>query len=371
MNKDAIDLLVSFDTTGSMYPCLSQVRRQVQDMVNRLFRDIPNLRVGIIAHGDYCDAPRTITKFDFSTDQRAICDFVRNVRPTHGGDMPECYELVLHEARTFSWSAGKTKAMVMIGDDVPHGPHERQNAKGLDWRNELDLLLEAGVHVVAVQALARYHATSFWKEVAKRTGGFHLALNQFADVVNLLLAVAYKQAGDEQLFRFEQEVQESGRYSPHIEIVFTTLSEGKSKGRTVVKRKRRKKRSKLAEVNPSRFQAIEVDEDCDIRSFVEDMGITFRPGRGFYQLTKAVNVQDHKEVILEDGETGEMFSGPAARKMLGLPERGTVRLNPRFADLKVMLDKYVIYIQSTSYNRKLLEDTWFLYEIEDWDRAAA
>jgi len=365
------DIVISFDTTGSMYPCLSQVRRQVQETVQRLFRDIPDLRVGIIAHGDYCDGARAITKFDLSSSQRGICAFVRSVQSTFGGDAPECYELALYEARTFGWRSGTTKALVMIGDDVPHGPHERQNTRNLDWRNELDLLLEAGIHVYAVQALARYHATAFWKEMAKRTGGFHLELHQFRDVVDMLLAIAYKQQGAGPLFKFEQEVQQSGRYSPRIELVFATLSRGEraAKVRRATYAKPKRKRSKLAEVNPSRFQALEVDDDCDIKGFVEEQGVTFRAGRGFYQLTKAVKVQDHKEIILEDKETGDMFTGQKARDMLGLPHRGTVSLNPR--DVRDVMRDYLVYIQSTSYNRKLLADTWFLYELSDYDRVSA
>ncbi len=55
MPKDTIDLLFSFDTTGSMYPCLTQVRRYVEQTTKDLFKFIPNIRIGIIAHGDYYD----------------------------------------------------------------------------------------------------------------------------------------------------------------------------------------------------------------------------------------------------------------------------------------------------------------------------
>src|SRR3954464_13042663 len=111
MSKDAIEVIFSFDTTGSMYPCLTQVRREVKATVKRLFKDVPDIRIGVIAHGDYCDAGSSYVtkKFDFSTDQNKIANCVSDVSPTGGGDAAECYELVLHEARSFSWSAGKKK----------------------------------------------------------------------------------------------------------------------------------------------------------------------------------------------------------------------------------------------------------------------
>ena len=46
----------SFDTTGSMYACLGEVRRELQETISRLKRDIPGIRLATIAHGDYCDA---------------------------------------------------------------------------------------------------------------------------------------------------------------------------------------------------------------------------------------------------------------------------------------------------------------------------
>lgn len=69
-------------------------------------------------------------------------------------------------------------------------------------------------------------------------------------------------------------------------------------------------------------------------------------------------VQEHKEVILRNKRTGDMFTGAEARNFVGLPfgERGKIR--PK------LFDDYEVYIQSTSYNRKLIPNTKFLYENE-------
>ncbi len=114
MISENIEVVFNFDTTGSMYPCLTQVRRKIKNTVTRLMDEIPIIRIGIIAHRDYCDERSTyVTKrFDLSGDVDAICDFVQNVEPTGGGDAPECYELVLHEAQSLSW----TKAAYKIAD---------------------------------------------------------------------------------------------------------------------------------------------------------------------------------------------------------------------------------------------------------------
>ncbi len=354
---EPIDVVFSFDTTGSMYPCLAEVRRTVTTTVQELFKAIPRLRVGVIAHGDYCDAPPrgkyVIKMLDLTSNQSEVVRFVNAVEPTGGGDAPECYELVLAEARRFSWAAGKNKALVMIGDDVPHGPSYPGNERKLDWRNELALLQEAKIAVYGVQALNRTHATTFWAEVAKKTGGFHLRLNQFRHVVDLLKAVCYKQESPEALVEYQDLVQREGRMNREVASMFGTLT-GRAPTVTFGT-------ADLQAVAPGRFQIFEVAHDEDIKSFCTSMGATFKVGRGFYEFEKkAVKVQYHKEVILEHKASGDLFTGKHARELLGLPDDGTVTISPKSAKLK----DYSVFIQSTSPNRKLLGGTRFLYEVD-------
>jgi hypothetical protein len=355
--KETIEVVFSFDTTGSMYPCLTQTRRNIKESVLRLFKEIPNIRIGIIAHGDYCDASSSyVTKhFDLSDNATAICNFVERVESTGGGDAEECYELVLHEARTqMSWTSGKKKVLALIGDDVPHGPTYPMNAKKINWRNELGLLLEANINVYGIQALNRDHATRFYEEIAEKTGGFHLNLDQFSHVTDLIMAICYKQAGNTQLQNFEQELVKNHRMNRSMEKTFDTLLERKSK-------KSRFKRSDLEAVHPGRFQVLDVDRDIGIKEFAEENGLRFRIGRGFYQFTKTSTIQAHKEILLMEKETGDLFTGVQARQLLGLPCGMDVRVKPEY------LAKYIPFVQSTSSNRKLLEGTKFLYEVEDWD----
>lgn len=66
--------------------------------------------------------------------------------------------------------------------------------------------------------------------------------------------------------------------------------------------------------------------------------------------------------ILIERTTGDLFEGEAARQKLGLPTGSTVRIKP------TNLEKYVVFVQSTFANRKLIGETRFLFEVEDWDR---
>lgn len=354
MTSNNIEVVFSFDTTGSMYPCLTQVRRKIKNTVTRLINEISLIRIGIIAHGDYCDEGSTyVTKtFNLSGDVDAICDFVQNVAPTGGGDAPECYELVLHESQSLSWSKSATKSLVLIGDDIPHPP--AHNPKKLNWRKELDKLAEAEITVYGVQALNRSHATPFYQELAQKSGGFHINLDQFSYISDLFLAVCYQQSSNEQLQAYEQEVIDQGRMSRGLNKIFNTMMNREATSYY--------ESADLRAVSPGRFQILEVEQDISIKAFVLENGLSFKVGRGFYEFTKTETIQAQKEIILMDRATGDLFEGGAAREMLSLPMDATIRIKPS------NLEKYVVFVQSTSANRKLIGKTRFLYEVEDWDR---
>jgi hypothetical protein len=80
------------------------VRRKVAETIKRVFQDIPNIRVAVFAHGDYEDKSSTYdTKWvDFTTDEKKLCTFVKDVSATCGYDFEECYELVLRQVFDFS-----------------------------------------------------------------------------------------------------------------------------------------------------------------------------------------------------------------------------------------------------------------------------
>jgi hypothetical protein len=359
MSND-IEILVSFDTTGSMYPCLTQVRREVSTFFKQLFQDIPNIKLGVIAHGDYCDEGRNyvIKEHELSTNQSSLENFIKTCGNTDGGDSAECYELVLHKARSFNWTAGKNKVLIVIGDDVPHSPHESQNKKKLDWRNELKCLLEMGIKVYGVQALNRSHATKFYQEIASITGGFHLNLNQFSEVSNLIYAVCYQQQGKDKLSNYQDTLKKNNNLSRGLHYNIGILL-----GDTEITIKSREAKSygktDLESVSPERFQILDVSEDCSIDDFVRDNGLIFKKGKGFYEFTKATDIQSYKEVVIQDRVTGDMFTGKKAREIMGIPVGENARCSPGRYE-----KKYRAFIQSTSSNRKLIHGTKFLYEVE-------
>lgn len=354
---DEIDVVFTMDTTGSMYPCLAEVRRRVSETVKRLFDDIPGIRIGIIAHGDYIDRRTSYVThcMDLTNNKDALVDFVKGVGRTDGGDLPECYELALRRAREMHWRDGAKKAVVVVGDAEPHPVHYALNTLAIDWKDEVRTMGLGGTTIYAVRCLERSYPqfTKFWELLGEMTpGGATIRLHQFPDIVELIHAICYKQAGNEYLEQYEQELISNMRLNRGIANFIDTLLGRETSTATVMFGS-----ADLESVPPGRFQVLNIDKQMPIKDFVLSTGAEFRKGRGFYEFTKTETIQERKEVVLMDKKSGDMFTGRKAREMIGVPYGTRARLKP--ADL----EKYRIFVQSTSYNRILMPSTMFLYEV--------
>lgn len=97
-----------------------------------------------------------------------------------------------------------------------------------------------------------------------------------------------------------------------------------------------------------------VKEDV-IKDFVEKKTKrSYEPGEALYQLMKPEKVQENKDVVIMEKDTGKLWGGHTARDLIGLPHTGLAKVTPgNHAN-------YEIFISSHSVNRKLSRGTKIL-----------
>ena len=148
MTGSTREIVISFDTTGSMYDYLEEARDRIKELVTRIQEEMPGVRLAFIAHGDYYDLKndRYLIKFiDFGATLEEIVNFFDCLPITHGGDADECYELVLRKAQeSLSWTPDSQKSLIMIGDSDPHelGYKYEDFVNDIDWKEEANNLNE-------------------------------------------------------------------------------------------------------------------------------------------------------------------------------------------------------------------------------------
>lgn len=172
------DMVIAFDTTGSMRSYIGSVRNHVQETIGGLFTNTPNLKLKIVAFGDYCDMigkgkfGNAYQETDLTNDKDILINFVKNAKNTSGGDTEEFYELVLHKIlRETQWRDGSNKAILLIADESPHPlnyKYENFVEKRIDWKDEANKAKEMGVKIDTL----RIHPYVKWYEsLSKITNG--------------------------------------------------------------------------------------------------------------------------------------------------------------------------------------------------------
>lgn len=345
----SLDLIISFDDTGSMSSIRYQLRNQIRELMDTLFRNIDDLRVAFVLHNDHGDRDRYHAT-NLTSDREVLNKFLEaDYRPGGYGNQA-AYELVLQKLPgEFAWREDAKRLVVMIGDEVPNRVHYfRGFDMKIDWKAELQKCIAKNIKFYGVQCFSQRHATSFYEEISNKSGGKKLDLSQFAHVVEYVCAAAFAETNEAKLEEFEASKPEFS-----TNFAFRSMFD--------------KLRGRLSQVSTaqvsdlSKFQVLKVGGSEQIDSFVRKNGLTFKKGRGFYELSKSEEVQESKEVLLVNRATGETIGDTyKARQMLGLPYGTRGKLNTK----NPIHQDWRIFIQSTSMNRKLDANTDFLYELE-------
>lgn len=156
-----LDMVIAFDTTGSMAAYIGAVRREVADLIPKLFKDNPDLRLGIVAFGDYCDminaqefgiAYQSIMPTD---NENELVRFIKESRDTSGGDGDEFYELVIKKiVEETPWREGSSRSILLIADAWPHNlGYSYENIirdNKIDWREEARKAAEKKIKIDTV-----------------------------------------------------------------------------------------------------------------------------------------------------------------------------------------------------------------------------
>ncbi|WP_455392239.1 vWA domain-containing protein [[Eubacterium] cellulosolvens] len=145
------DIAFVVDTTGSMRDTISQVKSDMQDIIDYLEANYSTNQYGLASYTDHpgsysgCNYSGTYgsaydwpfrKELDFTPDAQKFKDAVTNISEGNGADGPESVlDAVYHTTHNFSWRGGNVlKIAVLIGDNCPHDC-ENDYGKWGDYRS--------------------------------------------------------------------------------------------------------------------------------------------------------------------------------------------------------------------------------------------
>ena len=198
-----LDMVIAFDTTGSMRSYIDAVKEHVKELIPKLFKQNPDLRIGIVAFGDYCDMPskdrfgKAYQVCELTDNENRLIEFITKAQNTSGGDGDEFYELVIKKiVEETNWREGSTKAVLLIADAEPHrvgySYSDRVVNNQIDWKEEAKKAAEKGIKFDTLTI----NKTGWYKELSKITNGVSAPFSTSSKTSQLVEAAALARGGE-------------------------------------------------------------------------------------------------------------------------------------------------------------------------------
>lgn len=202
------DILLMFDTTGSMGGALAAAAAQVGTLTGNLDSRLPDVQYGVAEVRDYplYDSGAGDQAYPYkvnqpiTADRGAVLGAISKLTARGGGDGPEAYGGALYAATAgtgFGWRSGARRLIVLVADNVPHDddlnlgiPPEVQThsspwntkvdpgpdgvagtADDIDWQPLLAAMAHNGVTLAYVLFQGNSSYLPYWKIWSEMTGG--------------------------------------------------------------------------------------------------------------------------------------------------------------------------------------------------------
>jgi len=206
-----LDLVFTFDVTGSMGPYIDAAKHNIEAIVQKLTnKEKADLRFGLVAYRDHPPQERSfvVKPFPFTRSLAEMQSYLRTLQGTGGGDGPEAVEAAFQATLEMGWRADATKVVVWIADAPPHGLGEGGDGfpngapTGVDPLKVVDQMSASAICVYAVAPpnIGSFAtAAAFASAVAQRTNGQAVALGSAAALADVILGGAIEEMEMERL----------------------------------------------------------------------------------------------------------------------------------------------------------------------------
>lgn len=234
-----LDLVLIGDLTGSMSAYHDILKKKFKEICKVMFQLIPNLRIGIIFYLDHGSGDVYVTKSQqLTVNIENLQNFVDSTPDGNGGDADEAVEDALNDALNMNWNEINTRSIVLFGDARGHEPNECNS--GYDYFELTKKLYNSKVTINTVfcggtrdyrsisnlydvdigdfsKRVSRLNDDEFFSWIANVTGGVAIGVEQIDDIVDIIKAMAAKDAG--KIDELEEEIKVSHKPIPALKHI--------------------------------------------------------------------------------------------------------------------------------------------------------
>ena len=185
LRRNGLDIVLAFDSTGSMGGEIGQVKNQIQRIGTTLVTLVPKARISICTYRDEGDQ-YVVRGLPLTSNIQDIDAFLSNIRADGGGDEPEA----VHEGLRWSIEENQfrpraRKVILLFGDAPPHREH---------WQTCLRLASDFHGQqrgVVSTVACRSSRQLRAFEEIAEVGGGEAFTTSDERQIMTQLLVLVF------------------------------------------------------------------------------------------------------------------------------------------------------------------------------------
>jgi Mg-chelatase subunit ChlD len=187
LRRNGLDIVIVFDSTGSMGGEINQVKSQIKRIGNALMNLIPKTRISVCTYRDTTDF-YTVKGKELSNDVQSLADYLSDVTAGGGGDMPEAVQEGMKWAvANNKFTPSARKVMLIFGDAPPH-PEDMQ--KCLEIASDFSAQQEGIVSTVTCRGPNGMPLPEF-VEIAQAGGGEAFLTSDEKQIMTQLLVLVF------------------------------------------------------------------------------------------------------------------------------------------------------------------------------------
>ncbi|MBN1325425.1 VWA domain-containing protein [Candidatus Falkowbacteria bacterium] len=198
----SLQLLMMFDITGSMFGYFDLIRSKLKEIITVVKGKASQAEFSVFAyrnHGDELGYKEVYYTFPLTSDQDTLFSQIETIEKGGGGpDALTCMEDCLQEANNINWKMQCPKALVIIGDQPPHGVVDPMSKcpKEINYKLEIEKLGNKEVKIYTVFCPgAEERTVNFYRETAQKNGGRFLQIEEIDLLKELIIAICMKETG--------------------------------------------------------------------------------------------------------------------------------------------------------------------------------
>lgn len=187
LKRDGLDIVITFDSTGSMGGEISVVKNKIRRIGSTLLKLIPKTRISICTYRDRGQLEEYVVKgTPLTNNLNEIISFLSTINAGGGGDAPEAVLDGLKWATDENTFRRRARKVILVFGDQP--PHAGDQSECLDIASNFSQQQQG---IISTVTCRRPSPLSQFYEIAKAGGGESFLTSDDREIMTQLLVLVF------------------------------------------------------------------------------------------------------------------------------------------------------------------------------------